>query len=101
MVVQYMRLPEARDLFVRELTFPATREEAIDAAGDRVLEMPNGGTETVGEVLDRGSPEEFNSVDELYDSLMLFVSEGFVGRQSYDDRGGTHSDSEGQEEVSF
>jgi hypothetical protein len=96
-----MRLPETRDLFVRELTFPASRESVIDTVGEKALEAPNGERETIREVLDRSQSDEFRSADELYDTLITFVSDGFIGRKYYDDRGGQLPASEGEDGVQF
>lgn len=95
-----MRLPETRDLFARELQFPATRDAVVEAVGDETVEAPNGKSETIAEVLDRSSRDEFRSTDELYDEMMAFVSDAFIGRKYYDDRGGQPEDGE-TEEVSF
>lgn len=94
-----MRLPEVRDLFARELTFPVRCEVVVEEVGDRELESPNGETETIAAVLGRCEEETFHSADGLYDALLTFVSEGFVGRRFYDDRGGQSVDPD--EEVSF
>lgn len=95
-----MRLPETRDLFARELDFPVSREAAIEAVGGVELEAPTGNNETIREVLDRCETDEFDSPDGLYGSLMTFVSDGFIGRKYYDDRGGS-TDPEDMEEVQF
>jgi hypothetical protein len=94
-----MRLPETRDLFVRELEFPVRCETVIDRIGGTELDAPNGPSETVGEVLERCPEEEFDSADALYDALITFVGDGYVGRKFYDDRGGQTVDPD--EEVSF
>ena len=94
-----MRLPEVRDLFARELTFPVRSATVVESLGDRELEAPNGGSETIGEVLERCPEEEFESADSLYDALVTFVSDAFIGRKFYDDRGGQGIDAD--EEVSF
>ena len=31
--------------------------------------------------------EEFRSADELYDALLTFVGDAYIGRKYYDDRG--------------
>ncbi|WP_193310522.1 hypothetical protein [Halorubrum halophilum] len=95
-----MRLPETRDLFAREFEFPVSREIVIERVGETELEAPTGQNETIGEVLARCETEEFNSPDSLYGSLMTFVSDGFIGRKYYDDRGG-FTDPEDMEEVQF
>jgi hypothetical protein len=38
-------------------------------------------------VFDRCESTEFGSTDELVDTLMMYVSEDYVGRVGYDDRG--------------
>jgi hypothetical protein len=94
-----MRLPEARDLFARELQFPVRCETVVETIGDTELEAPNGASETVEEVLDRCPEEEFGSADGLYDALITFVSDAYIGRKFYDDRGTQQVDPD--EEVSF
>jgi hypothetical protein len=95
-----MRLPETRDLFARELDFPVTREAVVETVGDTELEAPTGYNETIREVIERSDTEEFTSPDDLYGTLMTFVSDGFIGRKYYDDRGG-QTDPEDMEEVQF
>ena len=94
-----MRLPETRDLFARELTFPTSYQTVIEAIGDQELQAPTGQSETIEEVLDRTSNEQYRSADELYDALMTFVSDEFIGRKFYDDRGTTPKDGDDDEVV--
>jgi hypothetical protein len=94
-----MRLPETRDLFERELQFPVTRERVVECVGERQLEAPNGSDTTVGSVLNHCAEGEFESADALYDSLVMHVEDGFVGRKHYDDRGGQQR--AGEDELSF
>lgn len=94
-----MRLPETRDLFARELEFPTTREAVLEAVGDEELHAPAGQNETIAEVLQRCDTQEFQTVDSLYGTLMAFVSDAFIGRKYYDDRGGQAGMDD--EEVSF
>ncbi|MGM0398610.1 MAG: DUF5789 family protein [Halobacteriota archaeon] len=95
-----MRLPETRDLFARELTFPTSHRTVIEAIGETELQAPTGQSESIEEVLDRTSNEQYRSADELYDALMTFVSDEFIGRKFYDDRGSTPK-GEGEEEEVF
>lgn len=96
-----MRLPETRDLFARKLEFPVAHETVLNAVGDTELEAPTGSNETIGEILERCETDEFVSADDLYGSLMTFVSDGFIGRKYYDDRGSMPSNADDQEEVQF
>lgn len=96
-----MRLPETRDLFVRELDFPASHESVVETVGQHTLEAPNGEGERIAEVLDRVETKEFASADELYDSLLTYVSDAFIGQKYYDDRGGKAPVVEDDEGVHF
>ena len=82
-----IRLSETRDLFSQELTFPVTCEEVIEDCGDVGLQGPGGVDDTIADVFDRCESTEFGSTDELVDTLMMYVSEDYVGRVGYDDRG--------------
>lgn len=93
-----MRLSQTRDLFVREFDFPARREVVLEGVGDVELDAMFGEPETVAEVLSRTDQAEFDSVDELYDALITFVGDQYIGRKFYDDRG---MNPETDEEVSF
>ncbi|MEF8780134.1 MAG: hypothetical protein V5A46_05615 [Haloferacaceae archaeon] len=93
-----MRLPQTRDLFIREFEFPADRDTVIADVGDVELDAMYGDPETIAEVLSRTDQSEFDSVDELYDALITFVGDQYIGRKFYDDRG---MNPEGDEEVSF
>jgi hypothetical protein len=94
-----MRLPETRDLFVRELTFPTSHQAVVEAIGEVELQAPTGQTETVEEILDRTTSEQYRNADELYDALMTFVSDEFIGRKFYDDRGSMPKDGDEEEMV--
>jgi hypothetical protein len=94
-----MRLSETRDRFISELSFPVQRERVIEQLGDLEIDPPQGDPETIGEILERADIRTFRSPDQLFDALVSFVGDQYVGRKFYDDRGGnTAIDSE---EVSF
>jgi len=84
-----IRLPEARDLFGQELSFPLTCAKVKERVGDVVLVSPSGPSETIEEALDRCETREFGSADELYGVLLTYVGEEYIGRKMYDDRGST------------
>lgn len=96
-----MRLPETRDLFVRELDFPASHDAVLDTVGQHTLDAPNGESESIADVLDRVQTREFANADELYDTLLTYVSDAFIGRKYYDDRGGKAPVVEDDEGVHF
>lgn len=82
-----MRLPDTRDLFSRRLSFPVTTDAVTEEIGEVALEAPMGDGETVAEVLSRCPEDHFESADALYDALVTFVGDAYVGRKHYDDRG--------------
>jgi len=96
-----MRLPETRDLFARKLQFPATRATVMETVGSTVLDAPGGENKTIGDIIDRCETDEFESADTLYDTLMTFVGEEFIGRKYYDDRGGIGQSLDDEQEVNF
>ena len=96
-----MRLPETRDLFAQKLEFPTTRQTVLDTVGETELEAPTGQSETIAEVIGRCDTNEFDSADGLYGTLMTYVSDAFIGRKYYDDRGGSSLALEDEEGVQF
>jgi hypothetical protein len=96
-----MRLPETRDLFAQQLEFPTTRQTVLETVGETELQAPTGQSESIAEVIERSDAEEFESADSLYGTLMAFVSDAFIGRKYYDDRGGSSLALEDDEEVQF
>jgi hypothetical protein len=96
-----MRLPETRDLFAQKLQFPTTRATVIETVGDTVLDAPSGESIRLSDVLERCGTDEFSSADTLYDTMMTFVGEEFIGRKYYDDRGGIGQSGGDEQEVNF
>lgn len=96
-----MRLPETRDLFARKLQFPATRATVMETVGNAELDAPGGDNKTIADIIDRCDTEEFDSADTLYDTLMTFVGEEFIGRKYYDDRGGIGQSLDDEQEMNF
>jgi hypothetical protein len=82
-----MRLAETRNLFARTLTFPVDREVVLDAVGGTELDAPYGDPETIREVLGRTDEPDFDSADELFDTVLANVGDQYIGRKHYDDRG--------------
>ena len=75
-------------MFVERLRFPANREEVIERVGDVALDPPDGDRTTVEAVLEMADDTEFHSPDELHQTVVGYVGDGFIGRKYYDDRGG-------------
>jgi hypothetical protein len=82
-----MRLAKTRDRFVTEFAFPVERTAVIDRIGDVELDAPAGEPDSIADVLGRTDQEAFRSADELYDTIMTYVGDQYIGRKYYDDRG--------------
>ncbi|MDR5674613.1 Uncharacterized protein AArcCO_2901 [Halalkaliarchaeum sp. AArc-CO] len=80
--------------------YPATREEIIEAYGDRSIELPNG-TETLGSVLERIGDETYEDAADARTAVFTGVGYEAVGRRFYSDRDPTALGEDGPEPVSF
>ncbi|MFB6075300.1 MAG: DUF2795 domain-containing protein [Haloarculaceae archaeon] len=80
-----MRLFDTATEAFRTHSYPATTGDLIEAYGDRELALPNG-TETVGEVLGRLTPETYESAEDARLAMYSAVSAKGVGRVGYSDR---------------
>ena len=96
-----MRLPETRDLFAQKLQFPVTRTTVIETVGETELDAPSGDSIQLSDVIERCETDTFSSADTLYDALMTFVGEDFIGRKYYDDRGGIGQSTADEQEMNF
>jgi len=79
--------------------YPVSADELLDRYGDREIEM-SGGTESFREVLVTGGDEEFESADEVKQTVLNRVGSEAVGRQGYSDRGAGSAEGE-QSDESF
>ena len=79
--------------------YPITADELLDKYGDREIETA-GGSESFGEVLVTGGDEEFESFDEIKQTVLNRVGQEAVGRKGYSDRGAGSAEGE-QDDESF
>lgn len=90
-----MELNELPDLVDDEFTYPITTETVIETIGDRTVDAPNGsGSEDLETILDRTGETSFEVSDELITAIRGNVSDEYIGRKYYDDRGANPSDTE-------
>ena len=83
-----------------EHSYPATTDDLIDAYGDVELELPNG-TETLGDVLQRLTPETYEDAEQARLAVYSAVSTKGIGRVGYSDRDPVSISEDGPEQVSF
>lgn len=64
--------------------------ESVNEQCDIEFELPNGDTASLEDVLNTGEPpEEFRTEEELFNYVVSLAPAESVGRQNYDDRGGS------------
>ena len=83
---------------VCDCTYPAGIDDVERRCQGMEIELKNGSRTTLGEMLDTldDPPDEFESTDELYSTLMSLAPRGSVGRIHYDDRGTVEDDRDQQ-----
>jgi len=92
-----MRPTDAYETFDEAYSYPTDRQTVIETMGETRIESPNGPGETIAETLERSGSEEFRSAQELTDVFMGTLSDQYIGRKYYDDRGDNPGDSPGDE----
>ncbi|RDI72552.1 DUF5789 family protein [Halopelagius longus] len=65
--------------------YPMSKEQVVDKYGDHELNIADG-TKTVQEVLGQQGDEEFQSANDVQQSILNMVGSEAVGRQRYSDR---------------
>ena len=78
---------------IENYDYPATPEELREDFGDETVEY-NGGEQSFGDVLEGVGVEEFQSAEEVYETVMMMVDEEATD-EGHSDRGaGTAPDEE-------
>jgi hypothetical protein len=82
---------------LEEEEYPIGKNELLDTYGDEELGMEND-SQTLREVLEPLGQDEFESADDVHQSVMTMVGDEAVGRKNYSDRGGEPDSPESDEE---
>lgn len=83
-----MLLSELTAYLEDEFSFPVDLETVIERMGDVRVEAPNTtDTETLVTILEPLGSDSFESAQELYSAVYGNVSDDYIGRKYYDDRG--------------
>ena len=78
-------LPEWIDT---EFEFPLTKTTVIERAGDLEIDAPDrADSETLDTILEGGGDETYHSKEDLMNSIRGNLSDEYIGRKYYDDRG--------------
>ena len=84
---------------LEEEEYPISKEELLDTYGDEEIVLEDD-TQTLREILEPLGQDEFESADDVHQSVMTMVGDEAVGRKNYSDRGDeTDVADEGDESV--
>lgn len=76
-----------------DLVYPVTTEAVLGQIGTAEIEAPDrSDSQTVAEVLEPVGEETFGSAEALFEALLGNLSDDYVGRKFYDDRGANIED---------
>ncbi|WP_049985305.1 DUF5789 family protein [Halobellus rufus] len=101
-----MRISELSDYLEAEFEYPIDQRSVIERIGSVELDSPDvDHPETVEGVVGPVGEETYDSAEELFATIVGNVSDEYIGRKFYDDRGGnppeTASAPRDEENVSF
>ncbi|WP_148415224.1 hypothetical protein [Haloferax sp. KTX1] len=83
-----MERSDLQSFLETEFTYPVSTSRVVERAGDVEISAPNvDDAETVETILDPLGAETHKSASDLYNTILGGVSESYVGRKFYDDRG--------------
>jgi hypothetical protein len=86
-----MNITKVRETLDQEYNFPIDQETLVEQVGDtklEALEAQATETETIATVLARTEESTFQSVDDAYHAIIGAITDAYIGRKYYDDRGG-------------
>lgn len=85
-------LPEWIDT---EFEFPLSKKTVLDRAGDLEIDAPDrADSETLETILGGGGDETYHSGEDLLTAIRGNLSDGYIGRKYYDDRGSNPTEQE-------
>ncbi|MFD1599123.1 hypothetical protein [Halobellus rarus] len=90
-----MKINELFDFLDDELEYPIDHDAMIERIGDVEIGTPaDQKSDTVSTIVSGVGQETYGSADELYKTIIGNVSDEYIGRKYYDDRGGNPAESE-------
>jgi len=81
-----MRLPEIKEYIDSEVETPIEHETAIEQLNGEKIECPSGEGECITEALSMDETRKYKTSTEIYESVMCYLGDEYVGRKFYDDR---------------
>ena len=90
-----MKINELFDFLEDELEYPIDHDEMLERIGDVEVGTPaDQKSDTVSKIVNAVGQDAYGSADELYKTIIGNVSDEYIGRKYYDDRGGNPAESE-------
>lgn len=87
-----MLLSELTAYLDREFSYPVALDTVLEDAGALEIEGPNTtDSQTLASILEPLGADSFESGDALFDTIYGNLSDDFIGRKFYDDRGGNQT----------
>lgn len=81
-------------------SYPLSKAELLERYGDRDLEH-SGGSVTLRELLVEEGDREFETADDVHETILNMVGSEAIGREGYSDRGAGTAEQNGDEDESF
>ena len=90
-----MKINELPSFLEDELDYPIDHAAVVERIGAVEIDAPDDqGTETISVIIDGVGLETYRSADELFETIIGNVSDEYIGRKFYDDRGSNPVDTE-------
>lgn len=83
-----MRPPHLREYLDGELEYPVDHSSVLTRIGETTVDAPDDvDSESIDEILSRDDDETYETVDDLFASVVGNLDDDYIGRKFYDDRG--------------
>ncbi|WP_439028011.1 hypothetical protein [Haloarchaeobius sp. DT45] len=88
-----MQLGNLEAYLETELQYPIELDSVLDRIGTTEVEAPNTtDSESIASILEPLGRDSYNSATELLETILGNLSDEYIGRKFYDDRGANHPD---------
>ncbi len=81
-----MRLSEVKEYIDRQVETPIDHDTAVDKLNGRRIDCPSGKGKRVSDALSMDETRTYETTDEIYESVMCYLGDEYIGRKFYDDR---------------
>ncbi|KAB1198427.1 MULTISPECIES: hypothetical protein [Haloferax] len=89
-----MKFRELSAFLESEFAYPVSTDDVVEQAGTVPVDAPDDDdSETIETILSRVAAGTYESADDLYNTIIGNVSDDYIGRKFYDDRGGDPAES--------